>query len=109
MRWIFGDDHLQVFHDIDTGFVEITVKHQSPFVAQAWAELIVSQINYLFRSKSKLEAEAAINYLNIEMAQTSFAEIKFVNNDTKTREYLDNSEVLKTIYVENKLINFVTK
>ncbi len=75
---VFGDDHLQVFHDIDTGFVEITVKHQSPFVAQAWAELIVSQINYLFRSKSKLEAEAAINYLNIEMAQTSFAEIKFV-------------------------------
>ena len=23
---VFGDDHLQVFHDIDTGFVEITVK-----------------------------------------------------------------------------------
>ena len=75
---VFVDDHLVVFQDPDTGFVSITVKHQSPFVAQAWAELIVSQLNYLFRSKSKLEAQAAINYLNIQMAQTSFAEIKLV-------------------------------
>ena len=75
---VFGDDHLVVFQDVDTGFVSITVKHQSPFIAQAWAELIVSQLNYLFRSKSKLEAQTSIDYLNIQMAQTSFAEIKFV-------------------------------
>jgi len=70
--------HLQASKDIDTGFVTISVKHQSPFVAQAWTELIIDQLNYFFRSKDKLEAQAAMDYLNIQMAQTSFAEIKLV-------------------------------
>ena len=75
---VFGAENLVVFQDIDTGFVSITVKHQSPYVAQSWAELIVSQLNYFFRAKSKLEAEAAMDYLNMQMAQTSFSEIKLV-------------------------------
>lgn len=75
---VFGAENLVVFQDIDTGFVSITVKHQSPHVAQSWAELIVSQLNYFFRAKSKLEAEAAMDYLNMQMAQTSFSEIKLV-------------------------------
>ena len=75
---VFGAENLDVFQDIDTGFVSITVKHQSPYVAQSWAELIVSQLNYFFRAKSKLEAEAAMDYLNMQMAQTSFSEIKLV-------------------------------
>ena len=75
---VFGAENLVVFQDIDTGFVSITVKHQSPYVAQSWAELIVSQLNYFFRAKSKLEAQAAMDYLNTQMAQTSFSEIKLV-------------------------------
>ena len=75
---VFGAENLVVFQDIDTGFVSITVKHQSPHVAQSWADLIVSQLNYFFRAKSKLEAEAAMDYLNMQMAQTSFSEIKLV-------------------------------
>lgn len=75
---VFGGDHLQVFRDVDTGFVYITIKHQSPYVAKAWTELIVNQINYFFRAKSKLETQAAMDYLNVQMAQTSFSEIKSV-------------------------------
>ena len=72
---VFGAENLVVFQDIDTGFVSITVKHQSPYVAQSWADLIVSQLNYFFRAKSKLEAEAAMDYLNMQMAQTSFLKL----------------------------------
>ncbi len=70
--------HLQALKDIDTGFVTISVKHESPFVAQAWTELVIDQLNYFFRAKDKLETQAAMNYLNVQMAQTSFAEIKLV-------------------------------
>ncbi len=70
--------HFQASKDIDTGFVTISVKHESPYVAQAWTELIIDQLNYFFRAKDKLEAQAAMNYLNIQMTQTSFAEIKMV-------------------------------
>ncbi|MBD75006.1 MAG: chain length determinant protein [Rickettsiales bacterium] len=70
--------HFRVSKDIETGFLTITVKHQSPVVAQAWAETIVSQINYFFRSKAKKEAEAATEYLNMQMALANFTEIKLV-------------------------------
>jgi len=70
--------HLQATKDIDTGFITISVKHQSPFIAQAWTELIIDQLNYFFRAKDKLEAQAAMDYLNIQMSQTSFSEIKLV-------------------------------
>ena len=61
-----------------TFFVTISVKHQSPFVAKAWTELIVDQINYFFRSNDKKEAEASIDFLNAQIAQTSYTEIKQV-------------------------------
>ena len=59
---------------------------------------IIIQINGKLRSRIKTQSGLTKEEILI-----------IVNNDTKTREYLDNSEVLKTIYVENKLINFVTK
>lgn len=61
-----------------TFFVTISVKHQSPYVAKAWTELIVDQINYFFRSNDKKEAEASIDFLNAQIAQTSYTEIKQV-------------------------------
>lgn len=69
---------LQVAQDELTGFVSIAVKHKSPYVAQKWAELIVNQLNYFYRTKDKLEAQAAISFLNTQIAQTGFTEIKQV-------------------------------
>ncbi len=61
-----------------TGFISISVKHQSPFVAKEWTELIVNEINYFFRSMDKIEAQKAMSFLNIQIAQTSYTEIKQV-------------------------------
>jgi uncharacterized protein involved in exopolysaccharide biosynthesis len=73
---IFVKNHLNVSQDKETGFVLISVKHQSPFVAQEWAELIVSQVNNFFREKDRKESETALNYLNSQIAITGFSEIK---------------------------------
>lgn len=70
--------HLQIIKDVDTSFITVAIKHKSPFVAKAWTELVVNQLNNFFREKDKKDAEAAMNYLNIQMSQTSFAEIKLV-------------------------------
>jgi LPS O-antigen subunit length determinant protein (WzzB/FepE family) len=61
-----------------TGFVTVSVKHRSPHIAKAWAELIVEQLNHFFRTKDKLEAQLAMDFLNIQMAQTRHTEIKQV-------------------------------
>ena len=72
------NEQLRVVRDELTGFITIAIKHQSPYVAQEWAELIVNQLNIFYRSKDKLEAQVAMNFLNTQIAQTSFTEIKQV-------------------------------
>ena len=71
-------DNLRVYKDELTGFVTISVKHQSPFIAKEWTELIVNQINSYFREKDKIESQAALKFLNNQFAQTSYTEIKQV-------------------------------
>ena len=69
---------LNFTRDFETGFVTISIRHESPYIAQKWTNLIVNQLNDFFRAKDKQEAEAAMVYLNNQMAQTSYTEIKQV-------------------------------
>ena len=64
--------------DYETGFITISIRHQSPYIAQEWTNLIVNQLNDFFRSNDKREAQAAMDFLNAQMAQTSYTEIKQV-------------------------------
>lgn len=64
--------------ELKTGFVRISFKHHSPYVAKEWTELVVDQINNSFRTLDKLEAQSSMSFLNVQMAQTSFSEIKEV-------------------------------
>ena len=61
-----------------TGFVTVSVKHRSPYIAQAWTDLIVDQLNDFYRTKDKLEAQLAMDFLNTQMLQTRHTEIKQV-------------------------------
>ena len=69
---------LEVTQDYETGFVTISIMHKSPYIAQEWTDLIVNQLNDFFRSNDKREAQAAMDYLNTQMALTSYTEIKQV-------------------------------
>ena len=61
-----------------SGFITLSIKHQSPFVAKQWLELVVNEVNALYRQKDKLESEKAISYLNQQISITNYAEIKEV-------------------------------
>ena len=69
---------LNFTRDFETGFVTISIRHESPYIAQEWTNLIVNQLNDFFRAKDKREAQAAMVFLNTQMAQTSYTEIKQV-------------------------------
>ena len=70
--------HITVTVDATNGFTTISIKHKSPFIAKAWTELIVKEINEFFRIKDKLEAQASMDFLNAQISQTSYTEIKQV-------------------------------
>ena len=69
---------MNVSENRDTGFVSIVVKHKSPLIAKELSEIIVNELNQFYRLKDKQEAQAAMIYLNSQMAQTSLAEVKQV-------------------------------
>lgn len=61
-----------------TGFVSLSIKHQSPFIAKLWTELVVSEINSFYRQKDRLQSERAVKYLNEQISMTDLSEIKQV-------------------------------
>ena len=70
--------NMYVSENRDTGFVTVVVKHKSPVVAKEFSEIIINELNKFYRSKDKREAQAAMVYLNSQMAQTSLSEVKQV-------------------------------
>ena len=75
---VFINEHLSLSEDKNSGFITLSIKHQSPFIAKQWTELVVNEINTFYRQKDKLEAEKAVSYLNQQISMTSFSEIKEV-------------------------------
>ena len=70
--------HLSLSEDKITGFITLSITHQSPFIAKQWVELIVNEVNDFYRLKDKLESEKAVSYLNQQISMTSLSEIKQV-------------------------------
>ena len=70
--------HLSLTEDFKTGFVSLSIKHQSPKIAKQWTELMISEINAFYRQKDKSESEKAVSYLNQQISTTGLSEIKQV-------------------------------
>ena len=69
---------LSISSDDETGFVSISIKHQSPLIAKEWTNLVISEINSYYRKKDKLESQTSADFLNAEIAKTSLAQVKEV-------------------------------
>tara|TARA_B110000977_G_scaffold44661_1_gene60653 strand:+ start:86 stop:1015 length:930 start_codon:yes stop_codon:yes gene_type:complete len=75
---VFKTHHIILSEDKKSGFITLSIKHQSPFIAKQWAELVVNEVNAFYRQKDKLESEKAVNYLNQQISTTGLSEIKQV-------------------------------
>jgi uncharacterized protein involved in exopolysaccharide biosynthesis len=75
---VFKTVHLSLSEDKKSGVIILSIKHQSPFVAKQWAELVVNEVNAFYRQKDKSESEKAVSYLNQQISMTGLSEIKQV-------------------------------
>ncbi len=114
--------HLTVSEKKENNFISISIRHKSPFIAKDWTELIVNEINKYFRSKDKLEAQKAVNYLNLQISQTNFVEVKqaiaeilqqktqqltlIEVNESYVFEYIDPPVVMEKNKEPNRLLIF---
>jgi LPS O-antigen subunit length determinant protein (WzzB/FepE family) len=59
-----------------TGFVSISIEHESPNIAKEWVELIVKYINESMREIDRQEATDLINFLNETYSKSSVNNVK---------------------------------
>ena len=70
------EDHFSLIEDKKTGYVVLSIKHQSPSLAKKWVEVFVDEINNFYRQKDKAHSEKAVEFLNKQISATSLSEIK---------------------------------
>jgi LPS O-antigen subunit length determinant protein (WzzB/FepE family) len=75
---VFTTKHLNLSVNEKTGFISLSIKHQSPFIAKQWAELVVSEVNAFYRQQDKSGSEKAVSYLKQQILITGLSEIKQV-------------------------------
>ena len=75
---VFKTAHLSLSEDKKSGFITLAIKHQSPFIAKQWVELVINEVNTFYRQKDKSESEKAVSYLNQQISSTNLSEIKEV-------------------------------
>lgn len=75
---VFINENLSLNEDKNSGFITLSIKHQSPYIAKQWAELVINEVNTFYRQKDKSESEKALSYLNQQISTTGLSEIKQV-------------------------------
>jgi len=59
-----------------TGFIEISIKHQSPFFAKKSLDYVIQSINALYKEETQKRSSASLLFLNDRIARTNSSEIK---------------------------------
>ena len=77
--------HFNIQKD-ESGYVVLSVQHQSPFISKQWVEIFVEEINAYYRQKDKSQSEKAVIYLNKQIANTSLSEIREVTASILEKE-----------------------
>jgi len=73
---VFLEKHFSISRNLDTGFVTLSIDHQSPFIAKSWLEHIVTSINQVLREDQEERALRSLEYLRTSIKSTNIPEIK---------------------------------
>jgi uncharacterized protein involved in exopolysaccharide biosynthesis len=71
-------DILGVSQDKPTGYVTVSIEHQSPIVAAQWVNWLVEDVNSAVRAQDVAEAQKSIEYLREQVTNTSLADLQAV-------------------------------
>ena len=101
----FTTHYLNLSEDKKTGFITLTIKHKSPYIARQWSELLVNQVNLYYREKDKFESEKAVSFLNKQIAMTNLSEVKeaiaqLLQEETKKLTLIEANELYVFDYID---------
>lgn len=67
---------LRVSQDQQTGYVSVSIEHQSPIIAAQWVTWLIEDVNFAVKAQDVAEAEKSIEYLKQQVANTSLADLQ---------------------------------
>lgn len=67
---------LAIDFDNKTGFVTMSVSHQSPVFAKSFLELIIRELNLLSRNRALDQSQASLEYLYEELSSSQLSDVK---------------------------------
>ena len=83
---VFIDDNLSISEDKKTGYIVLSIKHQSPQLAKQWVTIIFEEVNSFYRQKDKAQSERAVTFLNKQLIENNLSEIKKVTASLLEKE-----------------------
>tara|TARA_B100002019_G_scaffold96729_1_gene83263 strand:- start:11474 stop:12421 length:948 start_codon:yes stop_codon:yes gene_type:complete len=106
---VFRNKHLGLTQDKISGFISISIKHESPFLAKQWTELVINEINKFYREKDKSKSQKAVNYLNEQIAMTNISEVKIaisqlLQEETKKLALIEANEFYVFEYIDPPVV-----
>lgn len=90
-------DIFSIEQDTVTFFLTISIKHQSPFVAKDWTQMIIAEINSSMRNAKKIKANRSYNYLTKQLQQAQYEQVRqtiamLMEEEMKTLMLIESSE-----------------
>ena len=67
-----------IFEDKKTGYISVSVEHQSPVIAAQWVRWLVEDVNAAVKAQDVDEATDSIDYLKQQVSNTSLADLQAV-------------------------------
>lgn len=106
---VFLTDHLALSEDKNTGFITISIKHKSPYVAKQWTELIINEVNSFYRQQDKSKSEKTVRYLNKQISMNSLSEVKRViselmQDETQKLALIEANEFYVFDYIDQPVV-----
>jgi uncharacterized protein involved in exopolysaccharide biosynthesis len=97
-------DRISISQDKETGLINMSVEHFSPFIAKKWLDKIVAGINLHMQQRDRDEALKSIKYLKAKIKETKIADMQsvfyqLIEEQTKTLMLTEVSDeyVFKTL------------
>ena len=69
---------LGVSQDKQTGYVTVSIDHQSPVIAAQWVNWLIEDVNQAVKTQDVSEAQKSIEYLREQVTNTSLADLQAV-------------------------------
>src|SRR5690606_38694118 len=84
----FTEERVKVSEDNKSGLVTLAIELRDPVVAATWVNDLISLLNQKLRQRAQAEAERNLAYLNEQLLQTRFLEIRealygLIENESK--------------------------